>query len=245
MAISFVGSASGAAGDGGNVTLTLPVGTTTDDLVIVSYAIGDNDNVDHDMAMVTTGYTEVADLFSDDTREANLGVFWKVMGATPDTSATVTGLGGIDASVGAVCMVFRGVDTTTPMDVTPTTATALSTFNPDPPSIDHLNPAGLWTVIAGASAHVVGSGTYTFPTGYTTDAIDKWSGDTTESTVGMGYNTAPADPENPGAMTHSGTDNGAYASCAATLALRPAAAGGAATAAPMRTRQLALTGAGL
>ena len=233
-AISFVGSCENSAANGADVTLTLPSGTTTDDLVIVAYAIGDNDGVNFNMAMVTTGYTEVADLFADDTQDLSLGVYWKVMGGTPDTSAAVDGLGGTDAAVAAVCMVFRGVDTTTPMDVMPTTATALNTMHPDPPSINHNNPSGVWTVIAGASGHTLGgAGTYTFPTGYVTNAIDRGQDDTSDATVGMGYRETPADPEDPGVMTHSGTDNANFAWGAATLALRPAAEGGGAGLASM------------
>lgn len=223
MAISFVGSAENSAINGADVTLTLPA-MLQDDLVIVAYGVGDNDNVDFNMAMVTAGYTEVADLFSDDTQDANLGVYWKVMGATPDTSAVVDGLGGADAAVAATCMVFRGVDTATPFDVVTTTATGINTMHPNPPAIDHLNPAGLWTVIAGASGHTLGgAGTYTFPTGYTTNALDIGSDDTSDITVGLGYRTNPADPEDPGVMTHSGADSANFAWAACTMALRPKA----------------------
>ena len=222
MAISFIGSAEGSSANGGNVILTLPGPPIADDLVIVAYAIGDNDDVDFNMAMVTTGYTEVADLFANDVQDANLGVYWKVMGATPDTTAEVDGQGGADAAVAAVCMVFRGVDTVTPMDVTPTTATGINTMHPNPPSINFLDAAA-WTVIAGVSGHVLGgTGTYTFPTGYVTNAINQGQDDTSDVTVGMGYRTTPADPEDPGVMTHSGTDSADASWCAATLALRPA-----------------------
>ena len=226
MAISFVGSAENSAIDGADVTLTLPA-MNQNDLVVVAYAIGVV--TDENMAMVTAGYTEVADLYADNILglDTNLGVYWKVMGATPDTTAVVDGLGGVDASVAAVCMVFRDVDTTTPMDVTPTTATAADTMHPDPPSIDFLDAAA-WTVIVGASGHDLGgAGTYTFPTGYTTNAIDRGSDDVNDITVGIGYRTTPADPENPAVMTHSGTDSTIYSSGAVTLALRPAAAAGA------------------
>ena len=65
MAISFVGSTSGSAIDGGNVTLDLTTisGLAENDLVIVAYAAGDNDSVDSDMSMVTAGYAEIADLY--------------------------------------------------------------------------------------------------------------------------------------------------------------------------------------
>ena len=228
MAISFIGGAENSSTNGGDVTLTLPT-LLQDDLVIVAYAIGDDDNVDENMAMVTAGYTEVADVFVNDTIDNNLGVYWKFMGATPDTTAVVDGQGGADAAVAAVMMAFRGVDLTTPMDVTPTTAFGQNTMHPNPPSIDHLNPSGVWTVIAGGSSSWDGSGTgvFTFPTGYTTDARDIRQLDTTDVAVGMGYNTAPADPEDPGVMTQGGTDAVEFCWCACTIALRPAAAGGA------------------
>lgn len=223
MPIVFIGSSENSAASGVNVTLTLPGGTKMNDLVVVAYAVGDNDGVNFDMSMVTAGYTEVADLFSDDTQDANLGVFWKLMGSTPDTTAQVTGLGGTDASVAAVAMVFRGIDTITPMDVVATTATGIDTFVANPPSIDHNNPSGVWTVIAGCSAHTLGgSGTFTFPTGYTTDAIDRGQDDTTDITVGMAYRSSGvSDPEDPGVMIHSGADDTGFAWCAATLAIRP------------------------
>lgn len=226
MPISFVGSAENSAINGADVTLTLPGGVLTDDLVIVAYGIGDNDAVDQNVAMVTAGYTEEADLFVSSggaQQDINMGVYRKFMGATPDTTAVVDGLGGTDAAVAAVCMVFRGVDLLTPFDVAIVTATGIDTFSPNPPSINHNNPVGLWTVIAGASAHAVGgAGTFTFPTGYTTDALDRGSDDTSDVTVGMGYRTNPADPEDPGIMTHSGTDSANYCWAAVTIALRPA-----------------------
>jgi hypothetical protein len=222
MAISFIGSAENSAANGADVTITLPGGMQQNDLVIVTYAIGDNDNLDLNMAMVTSGYTEIHDLLANDTSDCNLGVFYKFMPATPDSSAVVDGLGGTDAAVAAVCMVFRGVDTTTPFDVTSTSATGLNTMHPDPPSIDHNNPSGVWTVIAGASGQTIGGAeTYTFPTGYTTNALDRGQADTTSVTVGMGYRTNPSDPEDPGVMTHSGTDSTGYCWCAVTMALRP------------------------
>lgn len=225
-AISFVGSCENSAAsnpNGADVTLTLP-SMQLDDLVIVAYSNGDADDVDENVGMITAGYTEVADLFANDTNETNFGVYWKVMGASPDTSATVDGLGGIDTSVAAVCMVFRGVSTTTPMDISLVGGTTLNTMHANPGPIDHNNPSGVWTVIAGASGHTLaGAGTYTFPTGYTTNAVDRGSDDTSDTTVGLGYRSSGvSDPEDPGTMTHSGTDNAAFASATTTMALRPA-----------------------
>jgi hypothetical protein len=228
MAISFVAAVGISAISGANATLTIPGSPIAGDLVVVSYAIGDNDGVDFNMAMVTAGYTEVADLHSEHTQDCDLGVYWKVMPATPDTTAEVDGLGGTDAAVAAVCMVFRGVDNVTPMDVTPTTVTGTSSADADPPSIDHNNPAGVWTVIAAGSAHTLTTGSYTFGASYSTNKVDQWSDDTgSDVTVGMGYSITPADPEDPAALNHSGTDGTAYSWCACTMALRPAVAAAA------------------
>lgn len=234
MAISFVGSAEASAADGGNATIDLTTisGLAQNDLVIVAYGIGTNAG-DVDMAMVTADYIEVADLFSDDTRDINLGVFRKFMGATPDASAVVTGSGSGNDSTAAVAMAFRGVDTTTPLDVTSTTATGQNSPHPDPPSIDHNGTAGIWTVLAAANCHAAGAtATYTFPTGYTTNALEASADDTHDTTCGLAYNASPADPEDPGALTHSGGDSTQLAWAAVTMALRPAAEGGAAPISP-------------
>ena len=227
MPISFVGSAFNSAAGGADVTLTLPA-ALANDLIVVAYAIGDNDSAAFNTAMVTAGYTEVVDIDNTtDAEDSYLGVFWKIHNGS-ETEAVVDGLGGADASVAAVCMVFRGVDTTTPMDVTATSATGIDSANPDPPSIDWTT-ANTWTVCIGASAHLqAAEQTYTFPTGYTTNAVDdsQTATETTFCTVGMGYNTAPSDPENPGAMTHS-TTAATNSWCAATLALREQQAGSA------------------
>jgi len=230
MAISYIGIVGNGAQDGGDVALDLTtIGTLLeDDLVVVVYGIGDDDDVDFDMAIVSpSGFTEVADLFSDDTFDSHLGAFYKVMGATPDTTVTVDGLGGADAAVAAIAWGFRGVDTTTPMDVAATTNTEINTMDATPPSINYLD-AGAAIFIAAVAGHSDGNQVATMPTGYT------GGGQTTQDfvndvTVSGGYDLTPAgDPETPGQITHDGTDSTSFSCCSVTMALRPAgaAAGG-------------------
>lgn len=227
MAISFVGSAENSAAEGGDVTLTLPVGTAANDLVIVAGAIGDGDGVDFTMAMVTSGYTSVADLHADDTSDCDLGVFYKFMGATPDTTAVFDGQGGTDSSEAAVCHVWRGVDLTTPLDVTTTTNTGISSSRADPPSIDW-STSGVVTIAVGACSHRSGAAvSFTAPTNYE-NLVDIAADDTEDVLVGMASRSDPSDPEDPGVFTPSFADNTNHSWCAATLALRPAAVGGAA-----------------
>lgn len=225
MAISFVGSAVGSSSPNTATVITLPT-LSANDLIIIAAAVGDTAN---NGIPAPTGYSRVpgvaATLYSDDVNDTNLDLYYKIaVAGDSGANVTMTATGGSNASNAGVAMVFRGVDTTTPFDVNATTATGINTSNADPPSIDHLNPAGVWTVIAASTGHTgTATATFTFPTGYATNAAQRAHNDTIDVLVGMGYNTAPADPENPAAFsaTNIGTaaDN---AWAAVTMALRPA-----------------------
>lgn len=235
MAITYVGGVSGAATNNGDVSLDLTALTggsdsspSQDDLVVVTYGLSTADNTDFNMAMITSGYTEVADLFADDTVEAQLGAYWKFMGASPDATAQVDGLGGTDTAVAACAMVFRGVALVAdggPFDTTATTATGINTMHPDPPSIDHSGAAGVVVVIGTVSGTNIGTTTVTMPTGYTTDALKADQTDTDGRVFAtMGYrDSGVSDPEDPGTVTINGADSSAYAWAAVTMALKPAA----------------------
>lgn len=225
MAISFVGSAVGSSSPTANTTLVLPT-LLADDLIIIAAGVGDTAN---NGIPAPTGYSRVpgvaATLYANDTNDTNLDLYYKIA-VSGDSGATVTltATGGTNASNAGVAMVFRGVDPTTPFDVNATTATGINTSNADPPSITHLNPAGLWTVLAASTGHTgTATATFTFPTGYTTNAAQRAHNDTIDVLVGMGYNTAPASPENPGALTAANIGTASANSWAAvTMALRPA-----------------------
>ncbi|OGC80569.1 hypothetical protein A2943_03510 [Candidatus Adlerbacteria bacterium RIFCSPLOWO2_01_FULL_51_16] len=230
-AISFVGSAENSSDPSNNAdptaNLTTISGLAEGDLVIAACGLADADNVTTaNVLMNTAGYTGLSDLFIDDTHETNFEVFYKFMGASVDTSAICEGSTlGIDTGTAIVVMAFRGVDTTTPFDVASTSQATANDPDADPLSIDW-STTGVWTVIAVASAHVLNftctSDAYIFPTGYTTNAIECGGNDTTDISVGMGYNSAPADPENPGIVDHNGTDSTSNSWAAVTMALRPA-----------------------
>jgi hypothetical protein len=233
MAISYVGGATGVSVGNTDVSVSLTALTggsdsapVDGDLVIFAYNIADADNADLVPACNTAGFTSVADLFGNGTQDANLGVFYKFMTATPDTTVVGEGiLGGTDTAIQGAAMAFRGVKPVAsggPFDVASTTATGTTVGDPDPPSIDTTGAAGIWTVIVGACAHIAGTGgTFTGPTNYTTDFITVGNDDTADGIIGMGYNPAPADPENPGLMT---TAFAATGWCAVTMALSEASA---------------------
>ena len=227
MAISFVGSAVGSSSPNTATTITLPT-LLADDLIIIAAAVGDTAN---NGIPAPSGYTRVrgvaATLYSNDVADTNLDLYYKIAVAG-DSGATVTltATGGTNASNAGVAVVFRAVDTTTPFDVNAATATGINTSNADPPSLDHGNPSGVWTAIAASTGHTGGAtATFTFPTGYTTDAAQRAHNDTTDVLVGVGYNSSPADPENPAAFSAANIGTAAdNAWAAVTMALRPAVA---------------------
>ena len=235
MAITYVGGATAVSAGNVDVSVDLTALTggsdsaaATGDLVIFAYNIADADNVDLNMACNTSGFdtNEIADLFGNGTQDANLGVYWKFMTATPDTAVVGEGsLGGNDTAIQAAVMVFRGVKAVAdggPFDVTATTATGTTVGDPVPASINTSGGSGIWTVIVGSNAHAANvDGTFTAPTGYTTDWLTVGNQDTADGIIGMGYNSAPSDPEAPGTITTATTATGW---CAVTIALAPAPA---------------------
>lgn len=227
----FVGGAVGVA----NATTTTPSGQVTVSLTaltggiasaaaegdVVLAAIAYGASIDLNVSMSTSGYTEVADLFSADGAKVALGVYWKRMGATPDTTAVGLAMYNTLYRVMAV-QVWRGVNAATPMDVTPITATGSNSGVPNPPSITPNTPNAVVVAVGAAAgttdAYVV---SLTAPTG-----MDRLvSGLTVMSsngiaTVGLAaYNWAGGayDP----AVFGGGNSSISDAWAAVTLALRP------------------------
>ena len=229
MAISFIGSAVGSVSPNGTFNVTLPGGMQADDLILVAFSVGDTSASDTNLAV--NGFTEVADLFiGTDTNDNDLfvGYRYHVAGETQvPTSGNFTAVGGTNASNAAVVMVFRGVALAAdggPFDTAAVTATGIDTSNANPPSMNHSGAAGVWTVIVGSTGHTGGAtGAFTFPTNYTTNAVQRNHDDTVDTLVGMGYRSNPANPEDPAAFTAANIGTAANNSwCAVTMALKPA-----------------------
>jgi hypothetical protein len=131
--ISFVNSATGYDVSGTNITLSLSgLGLAQDDIVIV----GSVQDFDVSPIGSVSGYTQLASINVSGNNFIWVG--YKKMAASPDASAVVTGTGSSAFGMSAVAMIFRGVNATTPIDVTTTTASGSST-NPNPPAITPAN----------------------------------------------------------------------------------------------------------
>lgn len=220
MAITLVGSAENSAPDGADVTVTLPAGVQEDDLVLVAYGISSADN--QAMQISTSGYTQLAEVFVDAAfgEDCNLGVFYKIMGASPDANVVCVGSGTVNNPVVAVVQVWRGVDQVVPIDVTTVTATGTTTQPNSPSTSDPVTDEAL-VVSAVANQKGNDEGAVSAPTGYT-NLVDEGLADVFLCTIAMASKVVtPADAEDPDSWSGF-TATGASGWCAATVVLRPA-----------------------
>jgi hypothetical protein len=147
---------------------------------------------------------------------------YKFMTATPDTSITIPSSGNARNAQRWAVHVFRGVNSTTPLDVTTVFASGTASGRPNPGAITP-STAGAWILWTGVSA--AGTGTaFTAPTDFSTN----WRGGTTSDTydvmLGFGYYTGWTTGEyDPAAITTGGTTGATDSWVAETLVLRPSA----------------------
>jgi len=207
MTISIIsgGALTGGVNNGGSVTLTFPVDVQQDDVVYVCSGI------DGTVSPSTSGYTEITTITSGGHR---VGVWRKIMGATPDDSVTISGTGQPQDAHTAVALILRGVEVTQPEDATSTTASGSSTDPNNPAITTNTNTA---LVLAFASSRVNDTA-ITAPSGYNNQTNIAVS-DTNPSTTAVATKEiSPAGVEDPASWTDwaSGTWG------AITVAVRPA-----------------------
>jgi hypothetical protein len=224
LPIEYVGGYTiGYLGTTSNITVSLTSLTgglasapSAGDFVLVYFGTGSGSNRD----LVIAGYTEIAELYANDSEDTNLAVAYKFMGATPDTSVTLTGGTGDISDGGAVYVsVWRNVDTIKPFDVTTTTATGLNSVLCNPPAITPIT-AGAVIVSGGAGAHT--EGTETYSSSNLTAFLSAGVNDTNDVTVGGGYTEWTTGSFDPAQFTFSADNDGSFSWAAVTVALRPA-----------------------
>jgi hypothetical protein len=235
MAISYVGGVqSGRAGATTTTTQslsgTLTGGSNTSpsagDLVVVWCASGadttaaPSQDISGNNNGAYTGLTAQSSVVAT-TYDTYSRVSYKIQGSTVDTSITIPSSGSARNAQRWVVHVFRGVDATTPMDVTATYATGTGTGRPNPASITPTT-AGAWICAFYASAAATGVA-YTFPTDFAADWLGGTTSDTADVMTGAGYYTGwTSGAYDPAAIVAGGTINAADTWTATTIALRPA-----------------------
>lgn len=233
MAIQYVGgnTAAKAGATSGDTTIALNSGLTgglagaasSGDFVVASFGTGSGSAEDGTLSITdgTNPYTLMgSELFSSDNRSSNLRVGYKFI--TADTAVTFGPTSDVDHAGAMSVRVYRGVDTSSPMDVAVVTATGINTAIP--------NPAAITPTTAGAYIGVVASnGHRRFADTPVMSASDLTafhyinSDDNEDCTLGAGHVAWTSGAFDPAVWGWTGTDSVAESWCAVTYALRPSA----------------------
>lgn len=226
MAATLVGTAAVSSGSGTELTIDLTaltggLGSTAlaGDTVVLSFhflTVGESGRT---LEPTTSGYTKLANLFANDTYETNLYVGHKIMGGTPDTTVVVPSPVNGRPNIASV-EVWRGVDSSTPIDVTTTTDTGVNGGIATPPAITPVTTDAL-IIIIGANSTTASEPITAISSGYSNELIEN-APSTTYASLGTGSKAWISGTETPGVYTGGGTvTTSSWA--AVSLVLRPAA----------------------
>ena len=212
----FVGTTSDVTISLTSLTGGLASAPAAGDLVIVYFGTGST----ADRNLVVSGYTEIVELYSNDSLDTNLVVARKFMGGTPDTSFTLTGGTGSANDAGAVAIqVWRGVDTVTPLDVSDKTLTGINTILAD---FENIIPVTTGAIILAGAAGAHNNNTGVYSSSNLTAFLTALGNDNTDVTIGLGYYVWTSGSFTPNRLTFSAANSTAFSYASCVLALRPA-----------------------
>lgn len=189
------------------------------DMVIVAYeATG---GFDKDLAI--EGYTEIADLYANRSRDSNLLVAYKFMGPEPDIEVIIPPTQSDSSSAGIVAIqAYRGVDLNNPFDATATTASFTATVRPTPPDITPTT-TGAKIVIVGSGAHSRGT-ILTYEADYLSNFLTaSVNASSIDAIIGMGHVDWVSGTYDPVRfnLVGAGDNTSNFSSNAVTMALKP------------------------
>ncbi len=234
MALVYVGGTGGAGNtDGYTVslsgTLVGGVGSSPEpgDLVIVSSGFNSASvKTPHANATgnISGAYVAAhANLIADYNADANFGTFYQLQGATVDTSIAINRPTTNTYGGSTTVHVWRGVDSTNPMDVTPTSTFGIGSAWPNPPSITPIS-SGAVIVACGYGAQSTNTAALlVIPSGMGNGVSLRSSGNTTEGCcfiASIEWTSGAYDPARC-TVTTGPADYATAGWCASTLALRP------------------------
>lgn len=225
--LQFVGAIKNGWGGAtsGNNTLSLTALTggiassaQAGDFVIAVYATGSTGDRTLTITDGTTNYTLIgSELYSNAAFfDTNLRVAYKRLTGA-DASVTFGPTTNALDGGAAIVYVWRGVSSTTPLDVAATTSTGINTGRPDPPAITPVS-AGSKIIVIGAAASGTG---VAFTASYLSSFQRQGGIDSNDIEVGIGYVDWTSGAYNPAQFT-GGTTEAGHSWAALTLALRPA-----------------------
>jgi len=213
VAIALKGSTSQITTGSTTEDITLPGTPATNDIIIVALAL---DSAAGSGWVNTSGYASLHIVAGLPEYE----VYWKRMGATPDTVVNVTA-GSASRKMATVVQTWSGVDTTTAIDATATTASGAS-GDPDPPAYTNVTANAMRIIVGGLDDDSTND--YAAPSGYS-NLIEE----DTEASANQGATVMMASKletgttsDDPAVFSGSGDDEWV----ATHFALRPVAGGG-------------------
>lgn len=225
MPITFVGSDKGD--NGANtvaLTMNLPTHQADDFAVIIAY----NDNQDTVATWSITGasgYTKHREDQHTGGRDRNVAIFYKKLTSSSETDPVAQ----ISAAAfhSASLYVFRGVDTTTPFDVTETADDGTNDTTPVNPAITPVTDNGALLLWHGATHDDISvAGLPTTPSGLTLGETILGSANDHRGQIGaykLDYGSAAT--ITPTAWTHTSSPTGVAEWSVFSIALRPQGAG--------------------
>jgi hypothetical protein len=229
MAIEYVGgnSNSGATNTTVSVSLTNLTGGLSSSAAEGDIVIVCTSNTDYSTPSVSTsGYSNFYSALSRGaTYPNNMISSYKIMGSTPDTTVSCVFSSGLSVKAAAVAVyVWRGVDKTTPIDVTPQTTTGIASTGTNivPPAITPVTTGALVVITAGLSCQNSSTPNLNDPTGYSN--LVRLNGFASNGNAGVLISSkvwGGSGAETPGIVDRSPSST-ANAFCASTIALRPA-----------------------
>lgn len=182
--------------------------------------------------LLISGYTGIGShIYVNDARDCNLRVMYKFMGSSPDTTVDIPASDSTSNGLVYEILVLRGVNTTTPLDVSAVSASGIDTGLVNPGAITPVT-AGAWIDVVGCAAGSAWGTTFTFTRPADLSATtNHWRSDVSyagaisnDASIGAGLKTdwssGAFDPV-PFAF-NGGADAATYCYAAMTTAFRPA-----------------------
>ena len=202
--------------------LTGGIGTSPQpgDMVLVAHSWGST--VDRTMVASTAGYTVIADRYSDSTYDTNLGIYYKFMSATPDTTVAVPSTVSTADSRAVAVHVWRNVNQLNPLDVATSFSNSTGTIVPTIGSKTLSATSNAMTILvcAGASGGVAPVAYSSGPTG-TSNFVSAAGSDTNDCYIGIAsYQPSVGEARGFTAFGSTIADNAGYSSVIANLTLQ-------------------------
>lgn len=217
MAISSISTSEATATSGNDITVTAPASILDDDLLYALCFASGTGSVNTAIWSYPTGFTEVlSEGHNEGASKLKIAVAHKKASSESGDYTFSLDFSGKDRAV--IMLVLRGVDTTTPIDVTYVKASHLTLGSTDDPPNKAIttNTNNAWVLTNGGVMHS-NLTAWGAPTSYTLE----------EDIVGVHKNTAIASREittagleSPGNWQNTDSNNRVFAT--ATIAIRPA-----------------------